>query len=444
MKRVKIAMILLLAQCLTSVTQGQANNDEAVQEVCSSYSFRRPRNTNWIKATEECKKHGGRLVSMETEEEWKHVKAMARTRQGRWFIGLRNISTSRKWCWLSDNTSCINATLSKPSSWRWNMHEPNNLNSEKCVEMLNNGDYNNVGCEIRHYYGFICENHENCTEVSKLKKDIFFSKTIIKKTTTPKPLTTKKKSSIPVDTNYLITKPEVQHSIATKGVSMETGSSSAQSNSSLIMILVIVLAVVVGILLAVLAYIIWRKKVFKTKGRKRQSGNLESTGVETQTAHAMQNFHDRAQYQRNSHEMVDPDDFSTQTEAIEMANLDYTYAVVRNPKKNPTPSSAGVSAPPQQHLSTFKEEVTLATSASLSQSLKDENYVYANVELGLIGQRKSEASKPSPATAKKPEEHTDRRDGKQDYLYAVVDKARKKKKNDEDAFGTVYAVLDFA
>ncbi len=101
---------------------------------------------------------------METEDEWEHVKGIANTSSGeRWFIGLRNISASRKWCWLSDNTSCINTTLSKQSSWRWYKGEPNKLNTEKCVEMFKNGEYNNVGCETG-LPGYICENHESeCT-----------------------------------------------------------------------------------------------------------------------------------------------------------------------------------------------------------------------------------------------------------------------------------------
>ena len=49
------------------------------------------------------------------------------------------------------------------------------------------------------------------------------------------------------------------------GVKVESYSASAESNSSLslVMVLVIVLAVVVGILLVVLGYFIWRKKLFK-------------------------------------------------------------------------------------------------------------------------------------------------------------------------------------
>lgn len=164
--------------------------------------------------------------------------------------------------------------------------------------------------------------------------------------------------------------------------------------------------------------------------RKRQCVNHDSIGVEAQTEHAGQNFHDQAQHQRNNYEMV-PGDFSAQTEAIEMVNLEYTYAVVRKPKKNPTPSSTGLSAPPQQHLSTNEGEVTLATSDPLHQSLKDENRVYANVKQGSSRKGRSEAATANVETAKKPVKHTARTDGKQDYLYAVVDKTRKRRQNDE-------------
>lgn len=103
---------------------------------------------------------------METEEEWKYVKDLAKDKKRRrWFIGLQNVSESRKWCWLSDNTSCINKTLSSPSSWRWNTGEPNNFNTEKCVEMWTDcGKYNNVECEKEKYDddpGYICENYKS-------------------------------------------------------------------------------------------------------------------------------------------------------------------------------------------------------------------------------------------------------------------------------------------
>ena len=100
------------------------------------------------------------LISMETEQEWKHVIGMTKNNsQRRWFIGLRIVSESREWCWLSDNTSCINN-----SALRWSSREPNNFNTEECVEMLKNGEYNNVGCEKDKYDddpGYICENSES-------------------------------------------------------------------------------------------------------------------------------------------------------------------------------------------------------------------------------------------------------------------------------------------
>ena len=121
-----------------------------------------------------------------------------------------------------------------------------------------------------------------------------------------------------------------------------------------------------------------------------------------------------------------PGDLSSQVEALEMVNMEYNYAVVRKPKKNLPPPSNGMSPTPQQYFSSNDEDITLAASAPLSRPLKEENHVYANVKQGPNRKLKSEASPPSDVTAKKPEEHTDRTDGLKDYLYAVVDKTKKK------------------
>ena len=111
-------------------------------------------------AKENCvKKHSSSLVSMETKTEWHFVKNLTtkhKQRKKRWFIGLRNVTGTHRWYWLSTSTAWVNKT-----SARWGKNEPNKLDEEKCVEMLHDGKYNNIPCKAESYDdepGYICEN----------------------------------------------------------------------------------------------------------------------------------------------------------------------------------------------------------------------------------------------------------------------------------------------
>ena len=97
---------------------------------------------------------------METEKEWHFVKNLTKKIEGktRWFIGLKRANGSRTWCWVSESKACVNRTST--GTWRWNTHEPNNFGVEHCGEMLGNGKYNNIKCQIRNPGedpGYICE-----------------------------------------------------------------------------------------------------------------------------------------------------------------------------------------------------------------------------------------------------------------------------------------------
>ena len=116
------------------------------------------------------------------------------------------------------------------------------------------------------------------------------------------------------------------------------------------------------------------------------------------------------------------DDFCTQAEALEMVNMEYSYAVVRKPTENSTPLPTGMSEVPQQCLPANEGEANSADSTHL-----DRCHVYANVKQGSSKKRKHEISTPSVETAKRPEENADQTDEKQNYLYAVVDKTRERK-----------------
>ena len=93
----------------------------------------------------------------------------------RWFIGLKIVDGSHAWCWLSGSIAYVNENSS--GTWRWNKGEPNHLETEKCVEMWQNGKYNNMMCRGEHYDenpGYICEKQvskfDSITNHSKKKE----------------------------------------------------------------------------------------------------------------------------------------------------------------------------------------------------------------------------------------------------------------------------------
>ena len=136
-------------------------HSENVEQVCSMYHFN-SQEENWKEAEEDCKKinYDG-LVSMQTEGEWVYLKNITANRElkialekTRWFIGLQYLS--HKWCWSDDTKACINQTTD--ANWRWYAGEPNNPDTEHCVEMFNSGEYNNIDCSKPFgHTGFICE-----------------------------------------------------------------------------------------------------------------------------------------------------------------------------------------------------------------------------------------------------------------------------------------------
>ena len=113
---------------------------------------------------------------METEREWHFVMNLTKKRKKeRWFIGLKIVDGSHAWCWLSGSIAYVNENSS--GTWRWNKGEPNHLETDKCVEMWQNGKYNNMMCRGEHYDenpGYICEKQvskfDSITNHSKKKE----------------------------------------------------------------------------------------------------------------------------------------------------------------------------------------------------------------------------------------------------------------------------------
>ncbi|XP_072543843.1 C-type mannose receptor 2-like [Salminus brasiliensis] len=114
---------------------------------CFSYI---PKSVNWVTAEAECLKLGGNLVSMHSISEYQLVKALIRAndpKENPTWIGLHDCPKRFTWLW-SDGT--------KFDYSRWNVNEPNNLNSECCVHLNWSGEknWNDIPCELQ--YPFVC------------------------------------------------------------------------------------------------------------------------------------------------------------------------------------------------------------------------------------------------------------------------------------------------
>ena len=129
---------------------------------CSGYYFRY-NGLSWNRANASCAEDKTVLVSIESNEEWEHLKniTIKKGKNNRWYIGLKYFSSSKQWCWITNSGACLNETLSISGTWRWSANEPNNFDkAEYCVEMLPGGKFNNIVCGSNSdgvYRGYICE-----------------------------------------------------------------------------------------------------------------------------------------------------------------------------------------------------------------------------------------------------------------------------------------------
>ncbi|XP_022777793.1 uncharacterized protein LOC111319250 [Stylophora pistillata] len=136
----------------------------------SSYAFYRSNAAgySWIQSRERCTKAGCDLVSIETYDEWEFLKnatADKKWQTGEYFIGLRKDRSSRKWRWVSDN-STVNASR---GTWPWAKQQPSNDSEpENCVQMYKDyrkdyGLYNDISCtKEMKITGYICEGTNGC------------------------------------------------------------------------------------------------------------------------------------------------------------------------------------------------------------------------------------------------------------------------------------------
>ena len=132
----------------------------------SSYTFYKTSpKRDWNESREHCKNIGGDLVSIETEKEWFFLKdTIQKLNTTEYFIGLRNVSKSREWRWISDNSK-VNATKGE---FPWAKREPSG--DGNCAVMYKDygkdyGEFNDLSCsKKRHNIGYICENSVNSND----------------------------------------------------------------------------------------------------------------------------------------------------------------------------------------------------------------------------------------------------------------------------------------
>ncbi|XP_031550392.1 L-selectin-like [Actinia tenebrosa] len=119
---------------------------------CSCYSLHQnPK--SWQDSNKICQENGGTLVSMETEEEYQFITKTIQSLdvgKNEWFIGLRRISRTDYWKWISGHDMTID-------KWR----ATRTSGTGDCVKMIKHykgrGLFDDVTCDPRYKYTFICE-----------------------------------------------------------------------------------------------------------------------------------------------------------------------------------------------------------------------------------------------------------------------------------------------
>ncbi|XP_071940891.1 uncharacterized protein [Antedon mediterranea] len=135
---------------------------------------------SWHDARADCQAtSGGDLAIIDTEAELQNV--MERT-QGDWWVGLHDQSVENDWTWVD---------CSSIGSWgesNWQTNQPNDqIGNQDCVEMRNNGRFNDLECDMNLFY--ICEiinNTRSDVNPSKLRGEAL-SPNDVRLTWTPSP-----------------------------------------------------------------------------------------------------------------------------------------------------------------------------------------------------------------------------------------------------------------
>jgi len=185
-------------------------------------------------------------------------------------------------------------------------------------------------------------------------------------------------------------------------------------------------------LLATLGCIFWRRRVSGGKGEDQVEGQeLESNGVEGLPSR--QSSYDQTQTSMNDTSMT----IDKRGGALRLHD---NCSVVRKTKNTPVHRSSGISVTQQLELDD-SESICVTPYDSSKPSLETKEQLYASVSLGNQNHDLNPCS-PRGKIPRVPGQHTDETNGKEEYIYAVVDKKRKRSPK-PFACGPVYAELDF-
>ena len=119
-------------------------NTKSFRKMC--YSFQ-PRYMKWLDANNECKRLGGQLATIELlSVNQFFFRNYRQSQKLNVWIGLTKCNS--RWCHPDGSASAFR---------RWNSGEPNNVGgNENCVEMWNNGYWNDAPCATQRRPS-ICE-----------------------------------------------------------------------------------------------------------------------------------------------------------------------------------------------------------------------------------------------------------------------------------------------
>ncbi|ELU15880.1 hypothetical protein CAPTEDRAFT_79334, partial [Capitella teleta] len=115
----------------------------------SCYSFETSNPTTWQEAKQACLEKGGRLVVMETDEEFDFIAEILRGNEDVW-TGANDIAEEGNWIWEGSDHQFEDLN-------RWGRGEPSGRTIENCGEMYKDIDFalNDIRCNAVNDY--ICE-----------------------------------------------------------------------------------------------------------------------------------------------------------------------------------------------------------------------------------------------------------------------------------------------
>ncbi|KAI8042725.1 hepatic lectin-like [Drosophila gunungcola] len=126
----------------------------------NNYYIEKIEKLDWPSAVDKCKELDGQLISLKSEKEWSAIKNHLDLEKSYW-TDINDIEAEGEFVSNSSIDVGIDKDLlrfgKKKPFLKWNYQEPNNLNTENCVELRGgyNHEMNDINCFNKNY--FICE-----------------------------------------------------------------------------------------------------------------------------------------------------------------------------------------------------------------------------------------------------------------------------------------------